>query len=278
MKKLILTIPAAFLFLSMLKAQSIQLEQNYFDHRNMTLHYIEGEGHKYVGFDTSTKTIMFYNLDHSVFKTIGTNLGNKIVDSFKIQYPSRTLFNLNNDMDVLFSYKEYNGFWWEPKMVVLSELTLSYGISNGISAEIRKTPYNGWKMIVERNISNGSSYVRGASVYSLPGNIRECNCFDVNTDIINHDDDPELPGMIPTNPIPSSIYPNPMNNSSTIRYTLPNGVNTAQLGIYNHMGLLMKTYTVSDQFEDIIIYKEDLPAGEYIYKINGVGAVKFRIE
>jgi hypothetical protein len=45
---------------------------------------IEGDGYKYLGVDTATKDIKIYNTDHSLWKTIHTNIpaiGSKSVKS-----------------------------------------------------------------------------------------------------------------------------------------------------------------------------------------------------
>jgi hypothetical protein len=78
------------------------------------------------------------------------------------------------------------------------------------------------------------------------------------------------------------LYPNPVENAATLKYTLPAGTREATLNVYDLPGNVIRTYQVTDQFADILIQRESLPAGTYIYKLSAgnriLSAEKFIIK
>jgi hypothetical protein len=68
----------------------------------------------------------------------------------------------------------------------------------------------------------------------------------------------------------SNPYPNPANDNVTFNYSLPNA-NKAAVKIYNMLGALVKTSTITDPTGKLTINTSDLRSGLYLYdlQVNG---------
>lgn len=81
-------------------------------------------------------------------------------------------------------------------------------------------------------------------------------------------------GILPLKPgteevaLETSIAPNPLHNTARISYQLPAGTSLGTIDVINQAGQQVRTYQVSNAFSDILISKDDLPAGMYLYRVN----------
>ena len=66
-------------------------------------------------------------------------------------------------------------------------------------------------------------------------------------------------------------YPNPAEAYINLPYTLPSGVPSGTIRVYNMSGNLLQTFTVDGAFEYVRFETSNLPAGTYIYnlEVNG---------
>lgn len=66
----------------------------------------------------------------------------------------------------------------------------------------------------------------------------------------------------------SQNIPNPSNESTTINYILPNGINTAQLTILNEMGQIIETQVLNKSSQSVQVSTQKLAQGVYYYFIG----------
>lgn len=66
------------------------------------------------------------------------------------------------------------------------------------------------------------------------------------------------------------LYPNPANNSLTLIYELPEG-STAELQLFNSVGMLQLKNTLSSEMTQMSFSTEQLTPGVYHYRVNSDG-------
>jgi hypothetical protein len=220
----------------------VVLEHSYSTNWPMEVVNIEGDGYKYLGVDTTTKDVKIYNTDHSLWKTINTSIPAGASIYISSSYASKYLFNGDNKIELLVLYGVAS-----PTFSVRAELYNEDGVilntfNNAVTYNLANVA-NNWKLLVRV-----STTPQHTDIYTLPGQW---------TGVSN------LGKTIPS----SNIYPNPLENSATINYALPNGTDQGTINIYNDAGILIRSYTVTNQFNDLVINKDQLAPGIYIYDI-----------
>lgn len=215
-------------------------EHTYTANTYVHIENIEGEGRKYILF-SGNNDAHIYNLDHSLFKSITTNAPGTTGNSTNF-YFSKTLFNSDSKIEFIFSTfvgGAYTTYLYNEDGQKLQEFAdaSNFIVSNADGS---------YKLITGG--FNGSS--TKSTIWSLPG---------------------QYLGLTPEPRIyrDTEIYPNPFETAATINYTLPDGQKQSILRIYNTAGVLVKQMTVTDQFKNINIQRDDLPSGNYIYEIAG---------
>ena len=203
---------------------------------------LELDGYKYCMFNNVQQgydsTIYLYNLDHSIYKTF--KLPNV---EFSLINISQNLFNLDSKVEIM--YVTSKNYSYNCKVIsedgnlLLFEDSLSFA-STSVDA-IQNTP-NGTKLILKK-----SSRI---NIYSLPGKL-ELTGVD-NFDQKNKD-------LYP--------FPNPSNNIINIPYKL-NAKEIAKVTITDYLGKVIKTYTVDNAFNTLIVNLDDLNSGTYLYTVE----------
>jgi len=231
----------------------------------LSLVKLSSSGYKYVMNNGSTITL--YNLDHTVFRTITipplVGWGGGTVQIF---YISEGLFNTDtSSIAYLLTYVDTNAFnpvvharvfdqngniLFSKDSAVAQTGESFYGYAEFISY----TP-SGFKMIIYDQFEYGTS----AYVYSLPGTLP---CHDCTNGTITS----IAPPITGNGGIAN--YPNPSKGQTTVEYTLPQGITTADLVFYNMAGQELKRYKVTNAFRDILVNTADLDAGTYYYQIQ----------
>lgn len=238
------------LLLAVSAQAQVTLEKDYTIYSGIQIHHIEDVGSKYVGFDSTTKRVMIYNSNHSTWKTI--SLTSATYSSYITPtYVSSKLFDL--DQDVEFIITDTNGV-----KIVNENGNVVKLFSKADYANVWKFD-NTYKLLVYY-----LDAPRHTEVYSLPGKYP--------TGLMKPGiEDPE-----------ATLYPNPVTHSAVLEYNLPNGSHTGTIGVYNMNGILMRQYQVTDQFDNVIIERGDLPAGMYTYQLQsqgqGVTTGKFTVQ
>lgn len=71
----------------------------------------------------------------------------------------------------------------------------------------------------------------------------------------------------------SKPIPNPLSNTATIQYYVPEEKQNAAINMYDLMGRLVKTYLINNKQQELIINAVDFANGIYIYTLQIDGAV-----
>jgi hypothetical protein len=278
MKKLIFICLFAIIALSSrqtLKAQ-ITLEHTYDNTALSTLFMVDfdASGVKYgiIG-QYGNSTITFYNLDHSLFKTLNIPpIPNPNYSNLGYLYFSDHLFNLDDSIEYIIDYFDntnysYHTYIYTESGNVLFEVDggLNYSHTAPIWLQvypIYNTP-NGTKMPIYMNTGE-------CNIYSLPGTLHIPCCNDsFGAGMQNPIGNSNNNGM--------SIYPNPSNGNTTIEFNLPQGVNQGEIVIYNMQGVELKSYKVDNTFHTLLLNNSEFHAGTYFYQLrtaNGVSGAK----
>jgi len=211
---------------------------------------LEIEGMKYAWRDYPLY-LKLYNLDHSLYKTIP--LPPSVFSSGNVPYVfylSEHLFNTDDSIELM--YGNASNTEWNFNIISESGNVIFHSDSLGplftfLTAPQAQVPvYNtpdGAKMILSDRDGN-------ARVYGLNGHLsNSIQQFGVgNTDGLN-------------------IFPNPSYENTTIDFTLPKGVNTADIVLYNLNGTEIKRYKVDNTFNNLILNNSDLKSGTYLYEL-----------
>jgi hypothetical protein len=216
---------------------------------NTHVENVEGEGHKYVYINKANSSLDIHNTDHSLFKSIPLAPSGTIIGSNR-NYLSKTLFNSDNKLEFIVAYSNgggsYTAYLINEDGMVLQTFDKSTGgeVSRvGSSYKLITTEYDNGQL--------------NSNVWSLPGQYTGMK------------PEPRLGGE-------TEIFPNPVETTATITYTLPVGKRQAPLRIYNAAGVLVKEMIVTDQFKDVLIFRGDLPSGNYVYEV-GVSKSQFMV-
>lgn len=212
---------------------------------------LANSGRKYAAMDANNAEVRLYNLDHSLWKTI--NLPS-VLDYSPIapSYISENLFKLDNKVDMAIRYSAIIGSTYQSKILIIDEDGLIINTIENI---------NGITVVNAGN--NIFKAIAGSSVYSLPGTI-PCDICGNGL------------GLAKTEktifPNISTPIPNPSGNQARIDYSLPSDAKNATLNIYNTTGQIVKSYTVDQTFNSLIIDNTTLNSGVYYYNIAVAGS------
>jgi hypothetical protein len=255
MKKII-NLVAFVLLTSNLFAQ-ITLEHSYPNGKwETSIVELSNSGMKYQWVDVSIGELKLYNLDHSLFKSMTFPvLAN--VTSTEVAYVSETTFDLDASVEFLVSYIDDNN-WMNSVTKIIDESgalilnapseTPSINTYDGIHGAIFNTP-SGTKMILDNHSDNA------AKVYNLPGTL-------IATAI-------KFPDIINNNFL--KTYPNPAGNYIYLAYTFPSNITEAQVSIYNIKGEVVRTYTIDNNYKELLIDTQEFSNGTYLCQIQSSG-------
>ncbi len=228
---------------------------------------LTSSGYKYLIRDSND--IVLYNLNHSVFRTFSIPTLPTIASQISVRYVSEELFNTNPaDIEYMVYYTDTIGpFTGVPHITVFDELGNilfdrdSAVISNSefspvqASQGIVATP-SGAKMLLHL------AYFTELEIYSLPGILPCQEC--IGGVISGIAQSPAIDNNQQQLPNP---YPNPTNNTTTIPYELPAGVNTGTMIIYDLLGNEVRRYEVGRAFNTLEIAVGELAQGTYTYSL-----------
>lgn len=227
------------------KAQ-MTLENTYTGHWRTTLEKIEGEGFKYLAINDNTKQLIMYNTDHSVWKAINLNLPPAAAFYTLPFYASKTLFNSDSKLEFLVFYGDGT---FSGAVLYNEDGVRLQAFDKAAWYDLKKTD-DGWKLLLHKYPASGS--IQYTEVYSLPGTYAGL----------------QKPGRPE---VETGLYPNPMDEQAVLSYTLPAGVQAANLQVYNTAGVMVRSYQVSNMLNAITIQRGELPPGNYVYKLQAPG-------
>lgn len=241
------------IFIILLSAFTTQaqlvLEKSYQVIGTVTVHNLEGEGHKYMAVSPASEDILLYNTNHTVWKIMDAMIPNNSV-LVSASYPSTKLFDNDSYVEVLVTFADTSGGTYKPYIQIVHENGSNYNILPAYGGYVAKVD-NSWKLIV--NINQNPSY---SEVYTLPGNY-------LNVKQTTGDGVEEASSL---------LYPNPMNEAATLAYTLPHGEQSGIINVYCSNGVMVRSYKVTNQFKDISVQRNELPAGVYFYSLTTASA------
>lgn len=263
MKKIIL-----FCFLSLLIVGSkhslaqITLEHTYAGaSERLFMVDFELSGMKYVlkSEVAGNRFLKFYNLDHSFWKSIDCNsfqttplpAGNGTNYNFIALYISETLFDCDSAVEFMYysnsGMKWFTGIYKEDGTAILLADSLAPVMYLTVPQQMRpiyNTP-DGTKLILSHR-DDGS-----ARVYDIP-----CELSAGIDKSMRQPSDPFL-----------SVFPNPSYYQNTVQYSLPDGINEADIILFDLSGKELRRYHVDRTFSDLQISQRDFPSGTYMYSL-----------
>jgi hypothetical protein len=247
MKAKIITALLFFIYAINAKSQ-ITLEHSYptgTSSASLQVVNLSVSGYKYALIDYTGQQVKLYNLNHSLWKTINTTTPNgyTILGIYNI---SETLFNLDNSVELTYSYYQTSPSVIYEVKVINESGSVILTIPNSNYAYAISTGANGTKLLA--TIVNSPNNAQ--NVYSLPG--------DLVTAQVENEERSSLLGF---------GYPNPTQNQITIPYNLPQGCKIADLIIYDITGNEIQKYRVDKTFNNLLIDASTLSKGQYIYRI-----------
>lgn len=253
MKKLTLI---AAMALSLSSSGQISLEKSYSSYGQVSVHNLENVGYRYMVTDIAGKKVHLFDESHNLWKTISPSfpLNSRFLSA---NYASTTLFDTDAGVEISVNYVDTTGGvanWKYYTSIVEENGYLTFTINNCNYGYVTKVG-NNWKMIA--TIVTQPTH---SEVYSLPGKMLNIKKPGGGEDEASY-----------------SLYPNPMDQSATLTYSLPAGVNIGLVQLYNTSGALLKTYPVQQRSGSITVERSDLPAGTYFYTVNtanGAGAAQ----
>jgi len=259
MKKIILIL---FLLsaLSGLKTANAQITlEHTYDSAYAQLYMVnlEIEGMKYAKRNYIGGVIELYNLDHSIFRIMPLPAPGERVGYARpyTLYISEHLFKCDDDsIRYMFGQIDSNTVW---HFYILSESgNVDFYVDSAgpfvqpnapqTQLPIYNTP-NGTKMILSFGEINSGTVAR---VYNLCGTLTE-----------------NIKPLGVGNADGLSIFPNPSHESTTIDFTLPKGINTADIALYDLNGTEIKRYKVDRTFNNLVLNNSDLKSGTYLYEL-----------
>lgn len=265
MKKLIkfVFIASCVAFFNVCQSQ-ITLETTYQNaSRGLFMLNLETSGMKYVvkSEEPGARFLKFYNLDHSLWKTIDINpmptttmIGgfNGPTQNFYFSslYISEKLFDCDDKIEFLYISSSGNhwitGIYNEDGIPLLEADSCAPYVASTVPQYHRPiyNTTNGTKLILSHQ--NGS-----ALVYDLP-----CE-MSVGVD-----------GLLPIDNLTElTVYPNPSFYETTVLINLPEHINQAELVIFDLTGKELKRYQVDKTFSNLLLSRDDFSSGTYLYSI-----------
>lgn len=292
MKKLIVSVNIVILSFASYAQSSIILEKSYKGTGFITVTEIAPGSYKYVlyGFTgtdsgyTALNKISLYNMDHSVYKTINIPIKNHDANLICVNAVTETMFNRDASLEYMLVEKDRSkeyptlSIYTEDGSVVKSisniiptenidfeDIDIPYilGTKGFVQFYYLNTGLNPFKMVLNRVFS---SEELSSEVYYLDGTF-------IQASLIKNDE--SIHEML------SAPIPNPSSGSTRIEYKLPEGIQKAELVIYDMYGKEYKRLLVDGAFSDIILDNESLPQGTYLYHLiinNNISETKKMIK
>lgn len=262
MKKIILFLFFALLIVSAKNSLAqITLEHTYVGgSKSLFMVDFELSGMKYVlkSEVAGNRFLKFYNLDHSFWKSIDCNsfpamtfCGSSGAQyKFSALYISETLFDCDSAVEFLYSSlsdcRWFTGIYKEDGTAIMVADSAAPLVELNIPQQWRpmyNTP-DGTKLILSHR--DGS-----ARVYDIP-----CELSSGIDKSMRQPSDPFL-----------SVFPNPSYYQNTVQYSLPDGINEADIVLFDLNGKELRRYHVDRTFSNLQISQKDFPAGTYMYSL-----------
>lgn len=231
------------------------LAQPVFEHsysESTTIRQLDKMGEFYYSMDVITKQCHFYNMDHTLLKSIHllTPEGYYLAD---IQYVSEHLFNDDDQVELVYIFSKYMpaGYYYIFSSKVINENgTLILDLPGIGFTEVIETSDGGKKFLAYKYDYSVIPYRTYTDVYSLPGKDTKSATYRV-----------ESFG-------PGEAYPNPAGELVNIPVSLPEGVPSGTLEVTDLGGRSIFSFPVTGSTTNVVMPTSHLAPGTYIYKLN----------
>ena len=238
----------AFMALSFGVNAQMTLENSYMvtGNSNLTVVNLANSGYKYQFTDITNNQVKFYNINHSLWKTINITppVGYTLIGAGSA---SETLFNSNANVEIICSfYRITPSVAYEIRIIDETGAILST-IPNGIGAYPVFTGTNEWKLIATINPGSGTT---AHNIYSLSGTYPT-----------------QISKLSEDNMETGNVYPNPAQLQITIPYNLPQGNHKGQIVIYDITGKEILRQDIDNTFGNLHLDIASFSKGIYVYKI-----------
>jgi hypothetical protein len=229
----------------------ITLEHTYatVDQPSLKLVNLSISGYKYTYYDSGSKQIRIYNLDHTLWKSIGLIVPNGawVLGDY---YLAEELFDTDPYCEVAFVVSVNNTV----TTIVRSELGNNIiSLTGRQSLRIVNSGTSGWKMIVGRVVNN----VWEDEVYALPGTGMPMRISSENDDI--------LQGLT------MKVFPNPAANSVQVSYSVPTEYIHVECIIINNLGQEVSSMILPNNAGTVGIDISKFTSGKYIVLLKSNG-------
>ena len=236
-----------------------------FGQHQFYLIHLEIDGDKYVEIDKGAQTIDFYDLSHTLWKSINYS-GISIISpdpsgdksECSILYISQSLFNTDTKVEFMYAYwwyKTTDSTWHAITQIVNEDGSILF--SRDAAPLVQPAWHDQYYPIY--NTTNGTklilSNVNGtAEIFSLAGTF--------TSGIATNN--------ILGNAAQMSLFPNPSTGGGmiTINYTLPTETRTANLLVFDTQGRQVKSYKIGNGMSNILVNPAELSKGTYFYSIQ----------
>ncbi|MBK9477945.1 MAG: T9SS type A sorting domain-containing protein [Bacteroidetes bacterium] len=262
--------------------------ENSYDTASYSLSYVrlQHNGEKYVAirhsnFSSAYQSMKFYNLNHSIWKTINLSSLPIITGPFggssrAILFVSDSLFATDTLIEFMYSISYgdtipgsgggavfsnmYTYIYNENLTSIFSD---NVGLYNGNYSGF---PEEKWPII---NTTQGTKMILNstyplfqAKVYSLPGIYINAN----KSYVLDQ-------AQVPESAEKMNIYPNPSSDYTIVSYSLPKDVETAKMVFYDLNGKMVKSFTIDHTFTNLRLSVYDLNTGSYYCQVEGENRV-----
>ncbi len=220
--------------------------------------HLELDGDKFVFRDNENKALKFYNLDHSLWKSISYSAAtdmNPNYNSANILYVSQRLFNLDDEIEFLYIDEGPQG---SVTQVVNEDETILFTANDQWPILRASVPQNqkpiyttseGTFMILSGWTGDGNAYV-----YKLPGTLHVgIDAGSVSQTVVRGS---------------SLAYPNPTTDMVRIEYELPLSVYSGFIVIYDSVGNEVERILLDTRSGQVNFSTQALAAGVYFYQIQ----------
>ena len=224
----------------------------------------------------NTDTINFYNLDFSFWKRIiCPNVPGFYIDPApsggtiiaRVYYPSEILFNTDPLLEVAVLYTGGTS----GKFLIINETgAIVDSMPNAIETNDIFNLYERSMRVYEVDtLGIGFQAVintpTGVAIYNLPGTLPCNTCSGNGLGVAKVEKQKD---GIQTQPLP-----NPSSSQVKITFTLPQGVNQANLVLYSTTGQKIRSFVVDNTFGYILLDNSQLASGVYYYNIEANGII-----
>ena len=218
-------------------------------------------GDKIATIDTGSSSVLLYNTDYSLWKTI-TTLAPTGYKLSQVSCISDHLFNSDDLVEMVVNFTAIN-YTTTPSYIgriINEDNALIQDLGNCFSAYI-VTINGGYKL--ESIGLNQAPYYWVTNYYSLPGTAPCGLCGVTGVQRTSSG-----VGLTMSDPIP-----NPASDQTSIFYTLPIGAASGTLSFFDIKGQIIKQQTVFGNLNSVEVLTKSFTSGQYLYSIS-VGDAK----